>query len=90
MDIPVAFRWLLLALAVLQLLSLIPVLRRMRQPEPGARTEARLDLLDAASCLALLVGISLGNNAVMLGGFIFMGSVIVVRGVRSLRARRQV
>ncbi|MET9436482.1 hypothetical protein [Streptomyces sp. NPDC006551] len=89
MDIPVAVRWVLLALAVLQLLSLISILRRMRQPDAGLRAEARLDLLDAAGSVALLTGIVLGNTMVVLCGLTVMGSVIAVKGIRSLRARRQ-
>ncbi|MFF8280139.1 hypothetical protein ACF05T_29315 [Streptomyces lateritius] len=89
MDIPVAFRWVLLALAVLQLLSLIPILRRTRRAEPARRTEARLDLLDAASGLTLMTGLALGNSTVMLCGLVLMGSAIAAKGVRTLRGCRR-
>lgn len=88
-DIPVAFRWVLLALAVLQLLSLIPILRRMRRAEPARRTEARLDLLDAASGFTLMAGLALGNSAVMLCGLVLMGSAIAAKGARTLRECRR-
>ncbi|MFG3488698.1 hypothetical protein ACIQ9R_13040 [Streptomyces sp. NPDC094447] len=90
MDIPVAFRWVLAALLVLQLIALVPVVRRMRRPDPAVRTDARLDLLDAVSSLTLLAGLALGRSALMLAGFVLLGAVIAVKGFRALRVRREV
>ncbi|MFC9791469.1 hypothetical protein ACFVJI_02350 [Streptomyces sp. NPDC127584] len=88
MDIPVAFRWVLAALLLLQLVALVPVVRRMRRPDPAVGTEARLDLLDAASSLTLLAGLALDQGAVMLVGAVLLGSVIAVKGFRAHRAHR--
>ncbi|WP_329124844.1 hypothetical protein [Streptomyces sp. NBC_01353] len=89
MDIPVAFRWVILALAVLQLFSLVSIPRRMRRPETGRRAEARLDLLDVSSGWVAIVGLMLGNTMVMFCGLAFMGSVIAVKAIWSIRAGRQ-
>ncbi|MGW2301529.1 hypothetical protein [Streptomyces sp. NPDC001809] len=89
MDIPVAFRWVLAALLVLQLVALVPVVRRMRRPDPAVRTDARLDLLDAVSSLTLLAGLALNQGALMLVGAVSLGAVIAVKGFRALRVRRQ-
>ncbi|MFF9064943.1 hypothetical protein ACF09E_06235 [Streptomyces sp. NPDC014891] len=90
MDIPVAFRWVLAALLVLQLIALVPVVRRMRRPDPAVRTDARLDLVDAVSSLTLLAGLALNQSALLLAGCVLLGAVIVVKGVRALRVRREV
>ncbi|MEK9523553.1 hypothetical protein ACIOMM_34995 [Streptomyces sp. NPDC087908] len=89
MDIPVAFRWVLAALLLLQLVALVPAVRRMRRPDPAVRTEARLDLLDAVSSLTLLAGLALDQGALMLVGAVLLGSVIAVKGFRALRVQRQ-
>jgi hypothetical protein len=84
-HIPVAFRWVLTAVVVLQLLSLFGVLRRMRRRGPGRRAEARWDALDGVSGVALLAGLLIGNTPLMLCGAALMGCVIAVKAIRFLR-----
>ncbi|MEV4950031.1 hypothetical protein [Streptomyces sp. NPDC053755] len=85
MDIPVAFRWVLTALVVLQLLSLYAVLRRMRRRGPGRRAEERWDVLDGVSGVALLAGILIGSGPLMICGTVLMGCVIALKAIRFLR-----
>ncbi|MFF5637195.1 hypothetical protein [Streptomyces sp. NPDC012825] len=87
MDVPVVFRWLVAALALLQLLTLVPVLRRLRDPAPERRTEARLRLLDAAGNLAVLVGIAFGEFVLVLCGLACVGAAYAVKGLLWYRTR---
>ncbi|WP_435970123.1 hypothetical protein [Streptomyces sp. Qhu_M48] len=89
MDIPVAFRWAIVALAVLQLTALVPVVRRMRRPDPAVRTDARLDLFDVIASLTLLAGVGLENAPLLLVGFALLGAVITVKGFRALRRHQR-
>ncbi|WP_053642691.1 MULTISPECIES: hypothetical protein [unclassified Streptomyces] len=89
MDVPVAFRWVFAALAALQLIALIPVLRRLRAPGPGTRTEARFTLLDAACSLTAFAGIAFGNLALMLCGLTALGLLYAVKGIRWYRTRER-
>ncbi|WP_406061582.1 hypothetical protein OG462_27445 [Streptomyces sp. NBC_01077] len=91
MDLPVipdAFRWVAFALIALHLLSLIPVLRRMRRSGTGARGDVVLDLVDSATGVALIVGLLVGSSAIMLVGLVCMGVVMLVKGTRWVRGRR--
>ncbi|MER5372966.1 hypothetical protein [Streptomyces sp. NPDC002553] len=94
MDIPDWSLWLFLGLALLQVLALVPVTGRLREPDPAVRSEARLDLLDIFGSL-LLFGGALMSVAVAdswlwlyLVGFAVMAVVYAAKGVRYLRARR--
>ncbi|MFF2573602.1 hypothetical protein [Streptomyces sp. NPDC058084] len=86
MDID-SFRWMFLVLAALQLITLIPVMRRLRGTEPTARAGARLDLLDSLSGMTLLSGIGLGNIVVMCAGLALLTATIAAKAVRWNRAR---
>ncbi|MFC8174251.1 hypothetical protein ACFUJ0_25400 [Streptomyces sp. NPDC057242] len=90
MDVPDVFRWVFAGLATLQLITLIPVLRRLRNPEPGVRTEARLSLLDALSSTVAFAGIAFGNGTLLLCGVACLGAVYAARGIRWYRTREQV
>ncbi|MFF3320472.1 hypothetical protein ACFYV5_33935 [Streptomyces sp. NPDC003035] len=95
MDIPDWFVWIALGLAVLQALALVPVIRRLRGPDPAARSKARLDLLDAVGNMLLLGGLTLGLVVaeswfwLSLAGFALVTAVYAVKGVHLLRARRR-
>ncbi|MET9728288.1 hypothetical protein [Streptomyces zaomyceticus] len=88
-EIPGVFRWVALAVVALHLVSLVPLLRRVRRSEPGARAERVLDLVDSASGVTLLVGLLLGSGVLLLVGLAVMGVVILAKGARLLRGRRQ-
>ncbi|GGS75691.1 hypothetical protein GCM10010222_15960 [Streptomyces tanashiensis] len=87
-EIPTAFRWVLLALAVLQLVSLLTVLRRLRAAEPAQRVDARIDVLDSVSGFLLLAGLGFAHLPVGVVGLALMGLAILLKGVRFLQARR--
>ncbi|MGW8761102.1 hypothetical protein ACWGN5_01240 [Streptomyces sp. NPDC055815] len=89
MEIPTAFRWVLLALAVLQLVSFVAVLRRLRAPEVERRVGARIDALDSFSGVLLLAGLGLGNLPLGVVGLGVMGLALALRGIGFLRSRRQ-
>ncbi|WP_369148803.1 hypothetical protein [Streptomyces sp. R44] len=88
MEIPAAFRWVLLALAVLQLASFVVVLRRLRAAERGRSVEARIDLLDSFSGILLLAGLGLGSLPLGVVGLGLMGLALALKGVGFLRSRR--
>ncbi|MFE7515073.1 hypothetical protein ACFU8I_28145 [Streptomyces sp. NPDC057540] len=88
MDIPDGFRWVFVALAVLQLFSLGSLLRRMRAPEAERRVGARTDLLDSVSSLLLLAGLGFSYLPAMFAGLALMGLALTLKGIRFLRARR--
>lgn len=95
MDIPDWSVWIALGLAVLQALALVPVIRRMGGPDPAARSEARLGLLETIGTLLLLGGLLLGLAVteywfwLALAGFALMTAVYAAKGLRLLRARRR-
>ncbi|MFJ4343347.1 hypothetical protein [Streptomyces sp. NPDC088915] len=94
MDIPDWFVWVALGLIVLQLLGLVPVIRRMREPDPAVRSKARLDLLETIGALLSFGGVLLSFTVteswwwLLLVGFALMTAAYAVKGVRLLRARR--
>ncbi|MFE5596714.1 hypothetical protein [Streptomyces sp. NPDC056549] len=88
MDIPAAFRWVLIALAVLQFLSVVSVLRRMRAPETERRVDARIDLLDSVSGFLLLAGLGFDHLTTGVVGLALMGLALVMKGIRFLQSRR--
>lgn len=95
MDIPDWFVWITLGLAVLQALALVPIVRRLREPDAAVRFKARLDLLDAGSSLLLFGGLLLSLVVaeswfwLSLVGFALLTVVYAVKGVHLLRARRR-
>ncbi|MGW0030360.1 hypothetical protein ACWDXD_11075 [Streptomyces sp. NPDC003314] len=89
MDVPVAFRWIFAALAVLHLITLIPVMRRLRAPEPGPRVEARFTLLDAACSLTAFAGIAFEVFPLTLCGLTALALLYAVKGIRWYRTRER-
>lgn len=88
-EVPGVVRWVFVAVVALHLVSLVPVLRRMRRPEAGARTEVVLDLVDSATSVTLMVGILLDSGVLVSVGIVGTGVVILVKGARLLQVRRQ-
>ncbi|MGJ7420398.1 hypothetical protein AB9128_31620 [Streptomyces cinereoruber] len=94
MDIPDWSVWVALGIIILQLLGLVPVTRRMRDPDPAVRSKGRLDLLETIGCLLLFGGVLLSSAVaeplVWLTpiGFVLMAATYVVKGIRRLRTRR--
>ncbi len=88
-DIPLAFRWVFVALVVLQLAALVPVLRRLRDPAPERRTGAGLDLLDAVGGVTALAGFTFGDFAVTLAGVACVGAALTAKGILRYRARER-
>lgn len=94
-DIPNWFVWIALGLAVLQVLGLVPLLRRLRGSDSSVRFEARLDLLDVVASLLLFGGLVLSLAVaeswlwLTCAGFVLMAAVYAVKGVRWFRARQR-
>lgn len=94
-DIPDWFGWILLALAVLQAIALVPVIRRLRETDSAVRSKARLDLLDTVGSLVLLGGLLLSLLLaeswfwLALAGLVLSGASYAMKGLRLLRARRR-
>ncbi|MFE0703177.1 hypothetical protein [Streptomyces sp. NPDC058872] len=59
METPGWFLPLTFGLLFLQILGLVPVIRRMRGSDPTTRTRGRLDLLDAVGSLLFISGVML-------------------------------
>lgn len=95
MDIPNWLLWPALGAALLQALALVPGIRRLRGPDPAARTKARLDLLDSVANLLLLTGLLLTMTAgdswfwLALTGLALLPLAWAAKGLRLLRARRR-
>ncbi|WP_053849932.1 hypothetical protein [Streptomyces sp. NRRL B-24085] len=91
MDIPGWFAWLALALAVLQALGLVPVIRRLRGSDASARSKARLDLLDVIGSLLLFGGLVLSLAVaaswfwLTFVGFALMAAGYAVQGAHWIR-----
>lgn len=94
-DIPGWFVWLFLGLALLQVLGLVPVIRRLRGSDSAVRFEARLDLLDVVASLLLFGGMVLSLAVaeswfwLTCAGFALMTAVYAMKGVRWLRTRQR-
>ncbi|MFF5638180.1 hypothetical protein [Streptomyces sp. NPDC012825] len=94
MDIPDWSVWVALGMIVLQLLGLVPVTRRMRDPDPAVRSKGRLDLLETIGCLLLfggvLLSLAIAESWVWLTliGFVLMAATYVAKGIRRLRIHR--
>ncbi|MGW2049243.1 hypothetical protein ACWCPF_29270 [Streptomyces sp. NPDC001858] len=89
------FVWIPLGLALLQMLALVRIIRRLRGPDSVVRFKARLDLVDAVGNLLLIGGLLLSFVVaeswfwLAAVGFALMSAVYAVKGVYLLRARRR-
>ncbi|XIE81536.1 hypothetical protein AB6O49_34060 [Streptomyces sp. SBR177] len=95
MDIPDWVLWTNCGLAGLQVLGLVPVVRRMRGDDPAERSKARLDLLESVAGLMIFGGLSLVFAGVESAfwlttvGFAFALTIYAWKGILLLRARRR-
>ncbi|MFJ3979347.1 hypothetical protein [Streptomyces sp. NPDC090021] len=95
MDIPDWYVWIALGLAVAQALGLVPIVRRLRGPDPALRSRARLEVLDTAGTLLLMGGLLLSLTVaeswfwLAAAGFALITAGYAVKGVHRLRARRR-
>ncbi|MFB6632228.1 hypothetical protein ACFCWY_20260 [Streptomyces sp. NPDC056362] len=93
MDIPDGLRWVFVALAALQFLVLVRVVRGLRVSEADRSVDARLDLLDlldlldSSSSFLLLVGLGFDNLVVGFVGLALMGVTLSLKGIRFVRTR---
>ncbi|MFF3755766.1 hypothetical protein [Streptomyces sp. NPDC002185] len=85
MDIPDGLRWVFVALAALQFLVLVRVVRGVRAPEADRSLDARLDLLDSSSGFLLLVGLGFGSLVI---GFVGLGLMVVALSLKGIRFAR--
>ncbi|MEU9087170.1 hypothetical protein [Streptomyces sp. NPDC048357] len=94
MYIPDWYVWIALGLAVLQVLGLVPIVRRLRGPDLALRFKARLELLETVATLLFMGGLLLSLTVakswfwIATVGFTLMAATYTVKGVRRLRARR--
>ncbi|MFE5724763.1 hypothetical protein [Streptomyces erythrochromogenes] len=94
MDIPAWYIWLALGLAALQVVGLVPIVRRLRGPDPALRARARLEVVETAGTLLLMGGLALSLTVaeswfwLAATGFALMAAVYAIKGVHQLRARR--
>ncbi|MFF8601421.1 hypothetical protein ACF065_22650 [Streptomyces sp. NPDC015232] len=95
MDIPDWLLWINCGLAGLQVLGLVPVVRRMRGDDPAERSKARLDLLEGIAGLMMIGGVLLvflqGESGFWLPlvGFALASALYAWKGILLLRARRR-
>ncbi|MFD7836780.1 hypothetical protein [Streptomyces sp. NPDC059761] len=91
MNIPVAARWALLAVALLQFLLAVRALRRALRARPGEKTGPWLDTADHGLGVPLAASLATPGayDVFALGALLLLAPVIVWKGVRDARARRE-
>ncbi|MEU2393671.1 hypothetical protein [Streptomyces sp. NPDC007369] len=88
MEIPLALRWLLLALALVQLLNAVWFLRPALRAEPGQRTGPWLTFADQLLGVPVAVALAFGRLDLLLYALLPLGPVVGWQIVRALRSRR--
>ncbi|MFD3809226.1 hypothetical protein ACFWSF_39575 [Streptomyces sp. NPDC058611] len=91
MNIPLAVRWALLACAGLNVFFALKALYRIRRAGPGHRTGPGLDALDHALGTVLIGTLVAGGDypAIAFAALMLLGPVLLWKGVRDSRARRE-
>lgn len=91
MDIPVAFRWVLLAFAGLNLLLALRALNLLRRAGRGHRSGPGFDAVDHALGTVLIGAIALpgDHSLIAVVTLALLGPVILWKGVRDFRAGRE-
>ncbi|MFD0271488.1 hypothetical protein ACFVGY_33695, partial [Streptomyces sp. NPDC127106] len=87
MEIPLALRWLLLALALVQVLNAVRALRAAVRAEPGQRTDPWLTFADQLLGVPVLAVLALGRLDLLLYALLPLGPVFGWQIVRTLRSR---
>ncbi|WKV76515.1 hypothetical protein AW27_033680 (plasmid) [Streptomyces sp. PCS3-D2] len=94
MNIHGWYVWITLGLAALQVLGLVPIVRRLRGDDRALRSQARLELLETFGTLILMGGLLLSLTVaeswfwLAATGFALMAADYAVQGIRRLRTRR--
>ncbi|MFD8412444.1 MULTISPECIES: hypothetical protein [unclassified Streptomyces] len=88
MDIPLALRWLLLALALVQLVCAARTLRSALRAEPGRRTDRWLTFADQLLSVPAPAVLALGRIDLLPYVLLPLGPVVGCQLVRTLRSRR--
>ncbi|MFI6150153.1 hypothetical protein [Streptomyces sp. NPDC051109] len=89
MDIPPAGRWILLALAAIQLVYAVRALRPALRSRPGRRVDPWLAFGDHAAGVAVSLALASGNVTAFLVAMAVLGPLLAARLVRSAAARRE-
>ncbi|MFD4134288.1 hypothetical protein [Streptomyces goshikiensis] len=91
MDIPSVGRWIMLALAVVQLVYAVRALMPALRARPGERLDAWLAFADPLAGVPVSLALAAGEiGVVFLCGLAVLGPIMACRLVRSILARRRV
>ncbi|MFE9463730.1 hypothetical protein ACFYNW_08690 [Streptomyces virginiae] len=85
MDIPSVGRWLLLAVAAVQLVYAVRALRPALRAGPGERVDAWLTFADPAVGAPVSVALAAGDLTASLYGMVVLGLVLTCQLVRRFR-----
>ncbi|MFG2993051.1 hypothetical protein ACGFZK_27765 [Streptomyces sp. NPDC048257] len=85
MDIPSVGRWLMLALAAIQIVYAVRALKPALRSRPGQRVDARLALADHVGGAAASVALAAGDLTALLCALVALGPVMTWQLVRHLR-----
>ncbi|MCJ1681276.1 hypothetical protein MTF65_28765 [Streptomyces sp. APSN-46.1] len=88
MDIPDWLRWIMLALAPVQLLFAYRAVRLLLGAERGERTGRWLDVADSSLNLVVICALGLGSITVLVVAAPVMLAVLTWKGVRDVLSRR--
>ncbi|MFD4743113.1 hypothetical protein ACFWNQ_37890 [Streptomyces virginiae] len=86
MDVPTVFRWILPALAAIQLVYALRALRPALRAEPGRRVDPWLTFADHAVGAAVSAALATGDLTALLFGGAVLGPILTWQLVRHLRA----
>ncbi|MFD6973774.1 hypothetical protein [Streptomyces sp. NPDC059979] len=85
MDVPSVFRWIMPALAAIQLVYAVRALRPALRAEPGGRVDPWLAFADPLAGAAVSVAMAAGNLTAFLCGTAVLGPILTWQLVRGFR-----
>ncbi|MFD9471818.1 hypothetical protein [Streptomyces goshikiensis] len=88
MDIPSVGRWIMLALAAVQLVQAVRALRPALRARPGERVDAWLAFADPLAGVPVSLALAAGEIGLVLCGMAVLGPIMAWQLARSLLARR--